>query len=364
MERGNGFFKLLGSLLAVVVWLTISQFSANGAEKPKQLPQVHVSTAIQRANVACAPYVSIMKGLGWDAEEGIDAVLDYEPPQTGWSKVTQSDNPMALIAAAETVLFAEAKGERMPVKAGFAYYTTPWFWFGVMDDSPIKKISDLKGKVIGLSKAAPPDTVYLEQYLRTAGLALKDVETVSVGFGPASIAMLKKGEVHALHIVAGDFARYETMGVKFRYFPQPDAAKALFGPCAWVNEKTVSDPAKVDALAKYFKCLAKSVLFLQNSPEAVIRLHWKVFPEARPTKDEAQAMKDGAHILKVVGQYTGKKGNQWGTITLEDMKRYAEFGNIPASVDISHLVTDAFIKKANDFDEKKVIEFAKGYKAQ
>jgi NitT/TauT family transport system substrate-binding protein len=364
MERKIGFFKLLVSLLVAVVWLTISQFSAYGAEKPKQLTQVHVSTAIQRANVACAPYASVMKGLGWDTEEGIDVVLDYEPPQTGWSKVTQGDSLTVLISATETVLFAEEKGQRMPVKAAFAYYTTPWFWFGVMDDSPIRNISDLKGKVVGLSKAAPPDTVYLEQYLRTAGLTLKDVEIASVGFGPASIAMLKKGEVSALHIVAGDFARYETMGVKFRYFPQPDAAKALFGPCAWVNEKTVSDPAKVDALAKYFKCLAKSVLFLQNSPEAVIRLHWKVFPESKPTKGEAQAIKDDAHILQVVGKYTGKKGNQWGTITLEDMKRYAEFGNLPASVDISHLVTDAFIKKANDFDEQKVIEFARGYKVQ
>jgi NitT/TauT family transport system substrate-binding protein len=364
LDRKHGNTKWLIVLLITVVLLATPIFSACTAGQPKQLTQVHVSTAIQRANVACAPYVSVMKGLGWDTEEGIDAVLDYEPPQTGWSKLTAGENPTALISATETVLFSEAKGQRMPVKAGFAYYTTPWFWFGALDNGPIKRISDLKGKTVGVTNVAPPDTVYLEQYLRTDGLTLKDVEPVSVGFGPASIEMLKSGQVSALHLVAGDFARYETMGVTFRYFPQPEAAKALFGPCAWVNEKSVSDPKQQEALGKYFKCLSKSVLFLQNNPEAVIRLHWKVFPEAKPTADEAQALKDGVHILEVVGKYVGKKGSQWGVISLDDMKRYAQFESIPTSVDVSHLVTDAFIKTANDFDEKKVIDFAKSYKVQ
>lgn len=334
--------------------------------KPAQKVKVLGGTALTAASVAFAPYLSIATALGWLDAEGLDVTIDNIDTATLLTMVTRGELDF-FIGAPEALLPVEARGTKTGVKFAYSYYTRPWFWLAVNPDSPIQSVAQLKGKTIGLSSLGPPQLPALASYLREAGLKTDDVTTVAVGNQVSAAQALQKGEIDAMLQIANTFVTFENAGFKYRYFPKPKGLENLFGASYYVHERTLTDRAKKDALGRYFRTVAKSVLFAQTNPEAAVRVHWKVRPESKPTgQAEDKALADSRRQIEVAMEHAGKaQSGRWGEFTREQMKAYIDFLGLSQQLpDPDALFTTAFLQAANDWKEDEVVQLAKTYRAQ
>ena len=82
-----------------------------------------------------------------------------------------------------------------PVKAIYVFSRPEWTALVVPQNSPLKAVSDLKGKKIAVTKGTDPH-IFLMRALDGAGLAEKDVTIVALPHAEGRVA-LEKGEVDA-----------------------------------------------------------------------------------------------------------------------------------------------------------------------
>lgn len=102
----------------------------------------------------------------------------------------------------------------------------------VQKDSPLKKLSDLKGKKFGVWSRGAGATKALEA-LAIDGFKLdlnKDVQTIEIA-GPALMALLDKGEVDAM---------FNLSSLSIAAASQPEKYRLLFSPDDYWREKTGS----------------------------------------------------------------------------------------------------------------------------
>ena len=100
---------------------------------------------------------------------------------------------------------------------GFSVY------WAVMDDSPIKKIADLKGKTVGISVIGGGTQGPFNLLLKQAGLdPAKDIKLVEVGFAVAEDA-LRQGRVDAVNMNQPFAARAEAKGGTRKLFQLSEA---------------------------------------------------------------------------------------------------------------------------------------------
>jgi ABC-type nitrate/sulfonate/bicarbonate transport system substrate-binding protein len=84
-------------------------------------------------------------------------------------------------------------------------------------DGPIKSITDLKGKTIGVFSLATGGVAYLNTYLRANGLDPgKDVDLVPLGLGAPPVEALRSGKVQGLLYWAAAISTFENAGLKLR----------------------------------------------------------------------------------------------------------------------------------------------------
>jgi sulfonate transport system substrate-binding protein len=95
--------------------------------------------------------------------------------------------------AGAAALIGKANGN--PIKAIYVYSRPEWTALVVRKDSPIKKIDDLKGKRVAVTRGTDPH-IFLLRALHEAGLTEKDIQIVVLQHPQGRIA-LEKGDVDA-----------------------------------------------------------------------------------------------------------------------------------------------------------------------
>lgn len=362
-RRRAGRLAVAATLIALGIVVSATGRDASAAGKRVTL---RGSTSLPATQVTWAPYLTIGMHLGWFNAEGLDVSIDNVPTATGLTLLARGDVDFS-VQAAESVFPVEARGTRTGTRLAYNLYVRNWYLLGVVADSPIRSIAQLKGKAVGLVSLGPPQVPYVALYLREAGLRPEDVQLVAVGNQVSAAHMLSSKQIDATVQMAATFATFESAGFKFRYLPKPKDLDALFGSGISVNERSLSDPVKKDALGRYFRVLSKSLLFARTNPEAAVRIHWKLRPESKPTgQPEDKALANAKKVLSVVLEHTGRsRSGRWSEYLRDDVRAYVALLGFTAQLpDPEALYTAAFVDAANDWKEDEVIEFAKTYKVQ
>jgi NitT/TauT family transport system substrate-binding protein len=169
---------------------------------------------------SCSVYPQFMiQAFGYLEKEGYKVTLlssDTAVPYVAF--LANGDADVTMLDAAET-LTARSQGQDIKV----VYETHQFAPEGivVLADSPIKDLTELKGKTIGL--AEQPDEITTQIALDSVGLALSDVTTFVVGNkGPVMAAALRDKTIDAFAGGSSDRAAIEAQGVVFRNIT-PDA---------------------------------------------------------------------------------------------------------------------------------------------
>jgi len=118
---------------------------------------------------------------------------------TGADKRVQAFEAGALDIAtvsANGAIFAAAEGVKFKIIASLSRESRRGFYtrFMVKNDSPIKTVADLKGKVIGINGFAGSGHLWTRIVLRNAGLKESDVTLVPIAFS-AQLEALKSGKI-------------------------------------------------------------------------------------------------------------------------------------------------------------------------
>src|ERR671935_1754844 len=221
--------------------------------------------------------LSTANQLGYLKEEGIDLDLQVV---NGSSAVVQQlaagNAQMAVILAPNTLLgFAEG----VKYKAFYDFLTRNTFDVKTLPESPINKLTDLKGKNIGTIDLTRGDLPLLRAQLQHAGMnPSRDVTFVALGPTlPVHALALKENKVQAINISWNNTVSVEAAAGKLKCITCDSEELQL------ASETTVATDAVFRNDRRYVvglgRAMAKATLFAETNPDAAIAIMKKVAPQ-------------------------------------------------------------------------------------
>lgn len=218
---------------------------------------------------------AVPKQMGWFKKESLNVNLIKTNGSTAALQAVASGS--ADVAYASSLNIAAAVDKGVPIKA-FAGLTVQWPYFiGVPPGSAIKKITDLKGKRVGVISLASASYADLRANLKIAGLKDADVTVVPVGAGARAAAALKAGEVDAIDSYSDSFTVMKQNGVDLTLLPRPAALDKLFSVTMVTSAATLK--AQPEMLARFARAAYQGIIYTRLHPEAALKLSFSEFPE-------------------------------------------------------------------------------------
>lgn len=159
---------------------------------------------------------------------------------------------------------------------------TPLNCLLVVDDGPIKSLSDLKGRKVGFSVAGVEE-VLLSTLLEPHGITLKDIELVNVNWSLSPALMSKQVDA-----VIGAFRNFELNqmdieGIKGRCFYLEEEGLPPYDELIYVAKP---DSMNVDKIIRFLRATEKATQYIVNHPKQ----SWKIFSAtAKELQDELNA---------------------------------------------------------------------------
>jgi len=327
--------------------------------------RVRVGWCAKTISGAATPFAIATK-IGWFKEDGIEVELI---PLSGSGDCTKTVATKEVAFALPSVEpLAAARPQGVKAKIFYTAYQGNIYGIAVPADSPVQKMTDLKGKNIGVISMGSAGVQIARALAATSGMdPATDINVVVAGEGAQTAAMVRTRQVEALSQFDTQYAMVENAGVKLRVLDTKEIDRYPSNGLLALEETLKNRPKEAAALARGY---AKGTIFAINNPEAAIRILYEVYPQTRPTgKDEATAIRDDVKVLqaRIVNWKLDKAGvTKWGENSEANYAAYADFllkwGVIKQKVEVSDLITNELIGVINNFDPAKVAAEARAYK--
>jgi ABC-type nitrate/sulfonate/bicarbonate transport system substrate-binding protein len=212
--------KNFGRLSALVLFLGFFAATSYAASDLKTVKMV-----IPRGSTFVLSYFGA-RDAGIFSKHGIDVEIDARPFAGFLSALPGRQVFVGTYAGLNAIDQMNNGKDMIVIGGGLTSMQDVW----VRKDSPLKKLSDLKGKKLGVWSRGAGATKALE-VLSVDGFKLdlnKDVQTIEIA-GPALNALLDKGEVDAM---------FNLSSLSIAAASQPDKYRVLFSPDDYWREKT------------------------------------------------------------------------------------------------------------------------------
>src|SRR4029077_8975618 len=314
---------------------------------------------------AAAPFAIATK-LGWFEKDGIKVDLVPLPGSTDCVKLVANKGLHGSLPSVEPLAIIRPQG----VKAKFFYtaYQANIYGIAVPADSPVKSITDLKGKKIGVTSMASAGVIVARALVKQAGMNPdSDVSIVVAGEAAQTAALVNSKQVDALSQFDTQYALTSNAGAKLRLLDHPETKKFPSNGFFALEDYLKTNRKDAVALARGY---AKGTVFAIANPEAAIRILWEIYPQTKSTgKDEATALRDDLITLEARARnwrYEQVDGKRWGDNVEANYQAYLDWlleqGIIKTKTDAKDIVSNELLGDAINFDEKALIEEAKAYK--
>ncbi|HEV8725562.1 MAG TPA: ABC transporter substrate-binding protein [Candidatus Binatia bacterium] len=330
-----------------------------------QTSKLRVGFCARTLSSATAPFAVATK-MGWYKQDGVEVELVALAGSGDCVKTTATKEIPFSLPSVEPLAAARPQGVK--AKIFYTAYQGNIYGIAVPADSPIHKITDLKGKTVGVISMGSGGVPAAKALIATAGMNPdKDVNIVVAGEGAQTAAMLRSKQVDALSQFDTQYAMVENAGVKLRLLDTKEIDRYPSNGFLALEETLNTRRKDAIGLARGY---AKGTIFTINNPEAAVRILYEVFPELKPTgKDEATAIRDDTKVLqaRITNWKLEKAGvKRWGENSEANYAAYAEFllkwGVIKDKVEAKDLITNELIDEINKFDAGKIVAEAKAYK--
>jgi NitT/TauT family transport system substrate-binding protein len=352
--------------MAVAGGLLAALAATAGFSQDKPLRKVTFAITTRDISVGHAAHSSLPQALGFWKDEGLDVtVTSVEGSAAGLQQLGAGNINLVSIGPEEIVIGRE-KGVK--IKGFYVQARQTIYRIVVPDDSAIKTVADLKGKTIGVPSLASGSVPFAKALITSVGVDPdREVRFLAVGTGAPGRLALEKKQVEALALWDSLQASLENSGVKLRRLDTP-FVKDMIGQTLAARDDTLAENAGV--AMGFARGVAKATVFGLANPEAAIRIHWKMYRQARPQgADEAKAMQDALRVfgsrfeLQRVDIRDDKRFGfaspaQWERLEATLVEQKIVSGTLPAA----ELYTGALIDEINRFDQAAIVKLARDYK--
>lgn len=310
-----------------------------------------------------APFFSLPQELGFWKEEGLDVELQGLVGTTAIVQSIETNHTDIGNAGFGSIYPAIAAGSDL--RAFYNYTTGMFIYPAVRDDSPIKTLADLDGKTLGVTSLDGGTVPVIKAYYAAGGGDASKIKLVAVGTGADAASALKSGRVDALGMYDSVYAVLEQrFGMTLRTLTDSRFQDAGFEGGAFASQKTIDKDPKV--ITGIGRGIAKASIFAEENPTCAVRLHWKAFPESKPSGvAEDVALKEAILLLETRAKTAAPVGGEWGSATETGInasqKIIVDGGSIKALLPVDKVWNGSLVKSFNDFDQAKLRTWAKGY---
>jgi NitT/TauT family transport system substrate-binding protein len=268
----------------------------------------------------------------------------------------------------DLTIIAAARNEPLPVKFVANWLRSQTFEFVTLQNSPIQKLEDLKGKKLAVGALTWGNIPLTRAMLSSAGLGWnRDVEVLATGIGAAAWRRLQTGEVDAANFFVGEHGRMELAGIPIRRIPMPEQFRTIFSNGIVTSDRLIAEKPRV--VEGFGRALVKSWIACRENPEACVRSYWEATPAARPTADrEAEQLRtDMRQVLfdrPQIDDFAPGAPQVYGAYPEDAWRRLigvmAQENLITRTdLDLSRLYTNLFVEGFNRFDREAVSRAAR-----
>jgi NitT/TauT family transport system substrate-binding protein len=346
--------------LKKVLWaaLVMAMLIPGGGSIAAELRKVAINFGLTYVPVGNAPVFSVPQAMGFWKEEGLDVQVQLANGSGSAMQQLIAGQVAGSIGGVPPAMALINKGAQIITAASInsrnVYYPV------ALESSAIKTVSDMKGAKIGIVSASSSNVYWIKSLLQKHGLNPDtDITLVSVGSGPAALQALTSGRIDVLQLFEAAYDQIELSGVKLRRFDQDTEFNSLtftFGMI--VRLDTIkSDP---DLLVRILRGIAKGIVYAKAHPEDAVRMHWKVYPLAKPqgVSDEQALANDTVIIKSALKNHAWIDQNKFGyerpeaVVAIRDVLK--QFGELDVALPPERYFDPSLVAQINDFDHATI----------
>jgi len=310
-----------------------------------------------------SPMYAIPQEFGYFKQEGLEVEWQFSKGSAEAIQLLLAGNAQLANANAESVFTTRSQGG--PVKAVFAVKGRSGYYIGLLPDSPVQKLEDLKGKTIGVSTMGSAAVPIITSALADVGLQKDtDYQMVAAGSGAQAAAAITGKKVDALGLWDSAYAVVENQGIKLRYIDMPIQAQLAPYTLAATDDYIKQHP---DIIKGFCRAWVKGFTWAIANPQGAVAIFYKYFPASKPSGiPEATAIQQDAHVVEAWMVNASKfQEPLWGQLYPEKwafgQQYYTKLGLIKQQLDPTQYYTNDFVKACNDFNKDALREQAKKY---
>lgn len=306
-------------------------------------------------------FAYVPKGAGFFNKEHLN--VTFQPNTGGGAALKQlaAGNAQFAISSPENLL--NGLGGGMDLRAVATIITKSIYSVAVKKGSSIKKISQLKGKNIGVSALTSgsfptAEAALLENHINPQ----TDVHIVVVGNGGPALNALQTGQVDAIVTTDTQFAIFQALGGKFTFLPKPAIARL---PGDQILVQTSYLQAHPAIVARFARAVMEGTVFALANPKRATRYYINQYPEVAHTltvKQNEAIMLARLNNLKLIKP----QKNRWGYIPLSLYEKVQaedlQLGTVQHEQNLVRIMTNQLNKAINTFNPKTIAKQAKGSK--
>lgn len=339
--------------------------SAAASADCDDVTEVSIMMGTSDMDISYSPYAALADQLGYFDAECLDVTVTTSGGQTTTAQAVVGGAADIAMQTPDTLITA-AESERLPIKIFHNLVPRVSYEIAVKKGSDITSDADLAGATVGFPMISDGLTGYLGTRMEDAGADVDTVQQVATGFGATYAESLKSGEIDAFVGWPGMWAAGISAGYEFDILPAPEWQNDYYGIGLGATDEYIEENPEV--IESVSRAVAKSMVFLQENPDAAVELFFEAYPERAPLggdRDKAVAdtrtLLDAAVATMRLDDFEAT--HAWGTQDAEAWEKQVEFnrslGFVTKKFDVTDFFTDEFNEAANDFDRDAVVEEAK-----
>lgn len=332
--------RMSGRLAAVAVAGAVG-FGAQA----QNLQEINVLLPNERTTVFYPVFVA--QHLGYFEDEGIKVNLLSSATTVPYVAFLANGSADVAMLDAPQVYQAVDSGQDIAVIYEDMQYAPEALF--VAGDSPIKEISELKGKTIGL--ASDRDRITVEVALNSVGIDISEVETVVVGDAGATLAnAFRQQTVAAVAGGTSDMAAVEANGIAIRNITPPAVSE---NPA---NSFVIWRPRMEELrplVSKFLRAWAKGAAAAPLDMDVAAAMLKQDIPEQWEDREVGMKLLDRtANLLHK--PLTEKRGDLQPEVWTRVQAPYIKLKEISGELDPAKFLDNSFIEEANKYDEAQI----------
>jgi NitT/TauT family transport system substrate-binding protein len=320
--------------------------------------KVAINFGLTYVPVGNSPVFTVPKAMGFWKEEGLDVEVQLANGTGTALQQLIAGQVVGTVGGVPPAMVLINKGA--PIITVASINSRNIYYPVVLRSSPIKTVQDMKGAKVGVVSASSSNVYWIKAMVQRYGLNPdKDLELVSVGSGPAALHALQSGRIDVLQMFEASYDQIERNGYPLRRFdhvPEFNVLAFTFGMTARLDTMK-NDP---QLLVKILRGIAKGIVYAKANPEAVVRMHWKTYPLAKPQGvSEEKALENDLAILKsALKNHAWIDQNKFGyekpesVIAIRDTLK--QFGELDRALPPERYFDTSLVEKLNAFDHDEV----------